>query len=173
MGSPGRGPLSKGSLGRRAAWLGGGVVVAGAAAATVITTHSEGSVVGADPARIFTRADAADLFSQSAQGGVAQERSTLGTYPGQWTATGGAQIDYAFQNEGAEAARSEVTQAGYLHARQLANGSIAEYGIEPVGCRLELVHGADRVSVSDSDLRGEADCWSLMQALAMKIDSRF
>jgi len=166
-----------GSLGKRLAWLGGGAVVVGAAAvtaaATVVMTQADGVVPTADPARIFTRADAADLFAQSAQGDVADERSPLGAYPGEWTATGGAQIEYAFQTEGAAAARSEVTQAGFLHARQLGHGSIAEYGLEPLGCRLELVHGGDRVSVSDSDVRGDADCWALMQALAIRIDGRF
>jgi Ca2+-binding RTX toxin-like protein len=163
-----------GSVGRRAAWLGGGVVMAGAAAATVLMTQSDGSTPpAADPARIFTRADAAGLFAQSAQGDVAAERSTLGAYPGEWTATGGAQVEYAFLAEGAVAARSEVTQAGFLHARQLANGSIAEYGLEPVGCRLELAHGGDRISVSDSDVRGDADCGALMLTLAVTIDGRF
>ncbi|NUR57610.1 MAG: hypothetical protein HOV87_02715 [Catenulispora sp.] len=172
-----RSPGSMGALGKRLAWLGGGAVVVGAAAITMVTTvamtQSDGVITAADPARIFTRADAADLFAQSAQGDVAAERSPLGAYPGEWTATGGAQIEYAFQAEGAAAARSEVTQAGFQHAQQLGNGSIAEFGLEPPGCRLELVHGGDRVSVSDSDVRGDADCWTLMQALAIRIDGRF
>lgn len=163
-----------GSLAKRLAWIGGGVAVAGAAAVTTVAmTRSEGTVTAADPARIFTRADAADMFEQSEQGSVADERSTAGAYPGEWTATGGAQIEYAFQVEGAVAARSEVTQAGFQHAQQLGHGSIAEFGLEPPGCRLELVHGGDRVSVSDSDVRGDADCWALMRALAIRIDGRF
>lgn len=163
------------SLSRRLAWIGGAVVVAGAAGVTTVTmTQSEGSTpAAADPARIFTRADAAGLFAQSSQGGVADERSIGGAYPGEWTATGGARIDYAFQDEGAEVARSEVTQAGFLHARQLTNGSIAEYGLLPDGCRLELAHGRDRISVGDSDVRGDADCGTLMLTLAVTIDGRF
>ncbi|GAA1970348.1 hypothetical protein GCM10009838_31720 [Catenulispora subtropica] len=159
-------------------WIAGGVAVAGAAAVTAVTVAALTAPSGegpatADPAKIFTRADAAGLFAQSSQGTVADERSTLGPYPGEWTATGGAEIDYAFQSEGAAAAKSEVVQAGFSHAEHLDKGSVVEYGVMPEGCRLELAHDGTRVSVNDSDVHGDADCWSLMQALAITIDSRF
>ena len=159
---------------RGAMWLGGAaVVVAGAVAVTVVLASSGGGPVVADPAKIFTRADAAELFAQSSQGSVAGQRTTLGPYPGRWTATGGAEIDYAFQAEAAATAKSEVTQAGFLHAALLDNGSVVEYGVLPAGCRLELAHAGDRVSVNDSEVRGEADCGTVMAALAVKIDGRF
>jgi hypothetical protein len=160
---------------RGALWLGvAGAVTAGVVGALVIAQQaSKGGPVAADPAKLFTRADAADLFAQSSQGAVADERTLQGSYPGTWTAAGGAEIDYAFWSEGASAAKSEVVQAGFLHADQLGNGSVVEYGLLPEGCRLELVHGGDRVSVNDSEVHGDADCRTAMLALGIKIDGRF
>lgn len=160
---------------RGALWFGvAGAVTAGVAAAVVVVEQaSDGGAAAADPAKIFTRADAADLFAQSSQGTVADERTLDGSYPGTWTAAGGAEIDYTFWTEGASAAETEVVQAGFLHAGRLGNGSVVEYGLLPAGCRLELVHGGDRVSVTDSEVRGDADCGSVMLALGIKIDGRF
>ncbi|NUR25465.1 MAG: hypothetical protein HOV83_06390 [Catenulispora sp.] len=158
---------------RGALWLGvAGAVTAGAVGALVVTVGG-GDAAATDPAKLFTRADAADLFAQSSQGTVAEQGDAQGSYPQQWTATGGAEIDYAYQTEGAATAKSEVTQAGFLHARQLENGSVVEFGLLPEGCRLELAHAGDRVSVNDSEPRGDADCGTMMLALAIRIDGRF
>ncbi|GAA2054146.1 hypothetical protein GCM10009839_72760 [Catenulispora yoronensis] len=161
--------------GRVAVWAGGGVVGVGVVTAAVAVATAQWSDSGpavADPAKIFSRVDAAELFAESSQGTVTGEQGVPAA--NEWVASGGARVDYAFQGgEDALAARNEVTQAGFLKARHLAHGSIAEYGVLPAGCRLELVHGGDRVSVNDSDVLGDADCWSLMDGLAMKLDERF